>query len=74
MEKNRVEAAIPWLEKAKHARRYEPRHFPHLNLGRIYLSKGMLLKAQEEFAAALRLHPQDEMAEKALRVIRSQLN
>jgi hypothetical protein len=29
--------AIPWLGKAKQARRYEPRQFPFMNLGRVYL-------------------------------------
>jgi tetratricopeptide (TPR) repeat protein len=44
------------LEKAK---RYEPRHFPYINLGRVYLSKGMIQKALEEFRGALRLNPDD---------------
>ena len=33
MEQGRVDEAIPWFEKAKTAPRYEPRHFPYLNLG-----------------------------------------
>ena len=33
--------AIPWLQQAVEARRYEPRHFPHYNLGRVYLGKEM---------------------------------
>lgn len=74
MQQNQLDEAIPWLEKAKCARRYEPRHFPYLNLGRIYASKGMLLKAQEEFTGALRLHPHDELATRALQEIQSQLN
>src|SRR5262245_31745958 len=51
--------AIPWLEKAKQAKRYEPRHFPYLNLGRVYLTQGMIQKALEEFRGALRLNPDD---------------
>ena len=35
-----LSGAIPWLEQAKRAPRYEPRHFPYLNLGRIYLRQG----------------------------------
>ena len=27
------------------AKRYEPRHFPYINLGRVYLTKGMIQKA-----------------------------
>jgi Tfp pilus assembly protein PilF len=37
IERGDLRGAIPWLEQAKRAPRYEPRHFPYLNLGRIYL-------------------------------------
>lgn len=57
MQQQRLDDAVPWLEKAKQAKRYEPRHFPYLNLGRIYFAKGMLQKALEEFRGALRLNP-----------------
>jgi tetratricopeptide (TPR) repeat protein len=59
MQQQRLDDAIPWLEKAKQAKRYEPRHFPFLNLGRVYSAKGMLQKALEEFRGALRLNPND---------------
>jgi tetratricopeptide (TPR) repeat protein len=49
------DAAIEWLEKAKTARKYEPRHYPFMNLGRLYAEKGMVLKAIAEFEEALRL-------------------
>src|SRR2546425_7566876 len=74
MQQQKLDEAIQWLEKAKQARRYEPRHFPYLNLGRVYAAKGMLLKAQEEFADALRLHPHDELALRAIQEIQSRLN
>jgi Tfp pilus assembly protein PilF len=48
----RVEEAIPWLEKAKQAPRYEPRHFPYINLGRIYMNMGKTLEAVREFEQA----------------------
>jgi tetratricopeptide (TPR) repeat protein len=57
MQQQRLDEAVPWLEKAKQAKRYEPRHFPYLNLGRVYVAKGMLQKALEEFRGALRLDP-----------------
>lgn len=57
MQQQRLDDAVPWLEKAKQAKRYEPRHFPYLNLGRVYSAKGMLQKALEEFRGALRLSP-----------------
>jgi Tfp pilus assembly protein PilF len=59
MQQQKLDEAIPWLEKAKQAKRYEPRHFPYINLGRVYLSKGMIQKALEEFRDALRLNPDD---------------
>lgn len=57
MQQQQFDEAVPWLEKAKQAKRYEPRHFPYLNLGRVYVAKGMLQKALEEFRGALRLDP-----------------
>ena len=34
---NRHEEAIPWLEQAIKAKRYEPRHFPYYNLSLIHI-------------------------------------
>src|SRR5436190_2204333 len=48
-----VDQAIPWLEMAKKAPRYEPRHFPYLNLYRAYSKLGELDKAQRELQQAL---------------------
>lgn len=59
MQQQRPEDAIPWLERAKTAKRYEPRHFPYINLGRIYLTKGMIQKALDEFGGALKINPDD---------------
>lgn len=52
-----IDESIEWLERAKLAPRYEPRHFPYMNLGRIFMSKGMLLRAVREFELALLLCP-----------------
>jgi len=46
---DRFDEAIPWLEQAITAKRYEPRHFPYFNLGRVYLAKGMINRARELF-------------------------
>ncbi len=56
----RVDQAIPWLEMAKKAPRYEPRHFPYLNLYRVYLKLGELDRAQRELQQALFLQQQLE--------------
>ena len=37
----RLDEAIPWLEKATRAPRYEAPHFPRFNLGRAYVAKQM---------------------------------
>ena len=49
----RIDQAIPWLEQAKKAQRYEPRHFPYLNLYRAYAKMGQMDKAQRELQQAL---------------------
>jgi Tfp pilus assembly protein PilF len=74
MQKGQYEAALPWLEQAKQAPRYEPRHFPYLNTGRIYLVSGDWLKALKEFEKAVEIMPDDPGARKALAELRGRLN
>jgi tetratricopeptide (TPR) repeat protein len=69
----KLDEAIPWLERAIEAKRYEPRHFPHCNLGRIYWAKGLLNRAIEEFERALAIDPESRFAQGALAAIRAQL-
>jgi len=70
----RLDEAIPWLEAAMKAQRYEPRHYPHCNLGQVYWKKGMLARAAEEFERALAIAPDYPFARAALDAIRKQLN
>jgi Tfp pilus assembly protein PilF len=70
----RLDEAVPWLEAAVEARRYEPRHYPHCNLGQVYWKKGMLARAAEEFERALAIAPDYPFARAALDAIRKQLN
>jgi tetratricopeptide (TPR) repeat protein len=74
MQKGRYDEALPWLEKAKQASRYEPRHFPYINMGRIYLAKGDWLRALKEFEQAVEIMPNDPGARKALAELRGRLN
>ena len=74
MQQDRLDEAIPWFEKAKRARRYEPRHFPYMNLGRICLRQGRWWDALREFEGAVQLAPQDVEARKALHNLRGRLN
>ena len=52
MKQGKLEDAIPWLERAKAAPRYEPRHYPYLNLARLYLAQGRFEDARREFSQA----------------------
>ncbi|HEU4402285.1 MAG TPA: tetratricopeptide repeat protein [Candidatus Polarisedimenticolia bacterium] len=52
IQKGEFDKAIPWLELAKKARRYEPRHFPYLNLFKVYMKMGQLDAAQREYEQA----------------------
>lgn len=70
----KFEEAVDWLEKAKEAPRYEPRHFPYMNLGRIYALQGMILKAIREFELALKISPHEPTCTAALTYLRSLLN
>ena len=74
MQKGRLDEAIPWLEKAKQAPRYEPRHFPYANLGSIYERKGLWREAIQEYKEALRIEPGYETAGTALARLRAQMN
>ncbi len=70
----KLDEALPWLEKALAVERYEPRHFPHMNLGRLYLAKGDQLKAASEFGKALAIEPRYRPARFALAALSAQLN
>ena len=74
MQQGKLEEAIPWLEKAKRAPRYEPRQFPYMNLGRIYLRQARWWEALREFEAAVRLAPADAELRKTLHSLRARLN
>jgi tetratricopeptide (TPR) repeat protein len=74
MQKGQHDEAIPWLEKAKQALRYEPRHYPYLNMGRIYLAKGDWLKALKELEKAVEIMPSDVGSRKMLAELRGRLN
>ena len=62
------------MEKAKQAKRNEPRHFPYLNLGRIYLEKGDQMKALDEYIQALDIDPENKVALKAIAGMKLSIN
>jgi Tfp pilus assembly protein PilF len=74
MQNGQLDDAIPWLERAKLAKRYEPRHFPCCNLGSIYERKSRWREAMREYKEALRLEPRHQPALKAVARLRAQMN
>lgn len=74
MQQGKLEEAVPWLEKAKQAKRYEPRQFPYMNLARIYVKQSRWWEALREFEAAVRLAPGDAELRRALHSLRARLN
>lgn len=74
MEMGRHEEAIPWLEQAIRAKRYEPRHFPHLNLAKIHERRGDFLGALRELGRALEYAPEDRTLWVRLRRVQGFVN
>jgi tetratricopeptide (TPR) repeat protein len=74
MQQGKLDEAIPWLERAKQAKRYEPRQFPHMNLARIRMKQGRWWDALREFEEAVRLAPGDADLRRALHSLRARLN
>ena len=74
IELGQFDEAIPWLQQAVESRRYEPRHFPHYNLGRAYLAKGLINRAREQFLQALAIEPRYMLARHALENLRRLVN
>src|ERR1700680_1470612 len=71
--KGEMDEAIEWLEKAKRAPNYEPRHYPFMNLGRLFAQKGMVMQAILEFEEALKLAQSEGGDENASVSISNQL-
>jgi Tfp pilus assembly protein PilF len=71
MSKGDLDDAIGWFELAKRAVRYEPRHYPFVNLGRLYAKKGKVVRAIDELEKALELNPGDTATRAALAKLRT---
>jgi len=66
MSQGKLDEAVEWLNKAKNSKKYDPRHFPYINMGKICLEKGDVPGAIKEFSEALRLDPDNEELEELL--------
>jgi len=71
VEQGKEDEAIPYLEKAKQAKRYCCYQFPHFNLGRIYLKKKMYEQAREKFKEALKIDPDYLAAGEGLELLKA---
>lgn len=74
MEKGEYNEAIPWLTKAMEAKRYEPRHYPHINLSRVYAKMGKTHEAIAEVRKALKMEPDHQGARRELHRLIGMLN
>ncbi len=74
LQMGRLNEAIPWLEKAKRARRYENPEFAYCNLGRVYELKGLWPLALAEYREALGCRPNYAPAVSAVLRLEANLN
>src|SRR6478609_1573026 len=72
--KGEIDDAIPWLERALQAPRYESYCYPHMNLARAYEAKRDWLRAKEEYRKALAENKEYTPAAQGLARIRGYLN
>jgi len=63
-----------FLDRAKKAARYEPRHYPYFNLARIHIKRHEILAAIRELEGALAIEPRYVTARKELHRLRGLLN
>jgi tetratricopeptide (TPR) repeat protein len=66
--------AIPWLEKALKAKRYDHFAFPHFNLARCYEKLGPWTAALEEYRKAIEITPDFEAACAGMKRLQATLN
>ena len=74
IQKRQLDEAIPWLEKATRARRYEARAFPYVNLGRLYEAKRQYRQALQNYKRALGEQPDYAAALQAVGRLQAMMN
>jgi Tfp pilus assembly protein PilF len=73
IELGRPDDAVPWLERAMRAPRYEPRHFPHLNLARVHILQNRLHDAIRRLKVVLEIEPGHAGAREQIRELHRRL-
>lgn len=74
LQRGEPEAAIPYLDRALKARRYESYHFAHMNLGLAYLMLNRFGDAKQAFKRALKVEPDYPPAKQALTALITRFN
>lgn len=74
IDEEKWEEAIPWLQKATKAPRYQTRQFPYMNLGRAYQNLGQYETAKQHFEQALVEEPFYLPAHWALTALLAKMN
>jgi len=74
IELGRYEEAVTWLQRAKTAPRYEPRHFPYFNLARVYVKQNRLREAIAELRQALGIEPRYAIARREIERLQRHLS
>ena len=74
LEKGEVDRARAYLDRSASAKRHEHDHYSHVNLGRAWLTQGLLDRALTSFRRAVELEPRNRAARKAVREILRRFN
>jgi len=74
IELSRFEEAIPWLEKATRAERYDAYCYPYFNLGKVYEKKGDWMRALVNYRKALEFKSDYKLAQQGSHRIQAYLN
>lgn len=74
IETGRWKEAIPWLEKATKAERYDGKFYAWYNLGRVWEHLGDWGQALEAYRYALQKNPEYSLAKKAVSRMQAMLN
>ena len=74
IETGKTEEAMPWLEKAVQAKRYDSHCYPHYNMGRVWEMKGDWGQALECYQNSISENPNYTLAKRAISRILSMYN
>ncbi len=74
IQRGELDEAMPWLEKATTAKRYEARCFPWANLARIHEARGQWIKALAHYRRSLEESPLYPVAIAGVARLRGLLN